>query len=250
MRAIKLVAGGIACALLLSGCGEFYQPIAKDTVMVKKINQVMPEKKLEYPGVLSEDTVKTLSIDAVNRLFHTNLLLEDWDLEIKASDLQKVKSLLASITGDTKADPLSRYASELNAIPNGICRIIMTKRGNPYVQYIVVLNSKDGDILEGGRYTGNPSSSGRGTRINQEEAISLAKRFLGQFGDVNLEQLELGERTDVGNQLYGIIFFQDKETKNTRYVVALDLNTREVISFSKGIMTLLSYQFVDAPISE
>lgn len=246
MKAIKLLISGIACLLFLTGCNEFYQPVAKDTVMIKKINQVMPEKKLEYPGTLSENTVKTLSVDAVNRLLNTNLLVEDVNLEVSASDLQGIKSMLYSIIGDTSADPLVRYKTELNDIPNGIYRVIITKPDNPYIQYTVAMNSKDGDILEINNYARTEYSPGKGSKPDKGEAIFTAKQFLKRLSDVNPDELELGEEDSFfwGATNDATLFFRDKKTKNTRYVVSVDLSTKEISGFSKGIMTVLSYSYL------
>ncbi|CAM4199402.1 hypothetical protein [Paenibacillus macerans] len=245
MKAIKLLISGIACLIFLTGCNEFYQPVAKDTVMIKKINQVMPENKLEYPGTLSEDTVKTLSVDAVNRLLKTNLLVEDINLEVSASDLQEIKSMLYSIIGDTSADPLVRYKTELNAIPNGIYRVIITNPHNPYIQYTVALNSKDGDILEINNYARTEYSPGKGSEPDKDEAIFTAKQFLKRLSDVNPDELELGKDSFFwGATNDATLFFRDKKTKKTRYVVSVDSSTKEISGFSKGIMTVLSYSYL------
>ncbi|RRJ67192.1 hypothetical protein EHV15_32915 [Paenibacillus oralis] len=239
MKAQTFAIGGIACLMLLAGCGEIYQPIVKDTVMIKKINQVMPEKKQEYPGTLSEETVKNLSVDAVKRFFHPHISSEDLSLEVNALDLEQVKRMLYRISGDTNTDPVAQNEAYLNAIPNGIYRVIMSNRDTPYIEYIVMVNAKDGDILEINSYAGYESDPDKGgSQPGKHELISIARQFLNQLSDVNPDDLEPREQPILGNQVYGSILFQNKETKNIQYVLTLHLSTREVVGFSKDIMSV------------
>ncbi|GIO40992.1 hypothetical protein [Paenibacillus apis] len=239
MKAQTFAIGGIACLMLLAGCGEVYQPIVKDTVMIKKINQVMPEKKQEYPGTLSEDTVKNLSVDAVNRLFHPHISSEDLSLEVSTLDLEQVKRMLYRISGDTNTDPVAQYEAYLNAIPNGIYRVIISNRDKPYIDYIVIMNAKDGDILEINSYAGYESDPVKGgSQPGKDELVSIARQFLKQLSDVNPDDLEPREQPILGNQVYRSVLFQNKETQNIQYVLTLHLNTREVVGFSKDIMSV------------
>lgn len=246
-RTIKLGIGGIACAMFLSGCGSYYQPIAKDTVMVKKLNQVSPDPKREYSGAISEDTAKTLSVEAVNRLFDTHLPVEELSLELKASSLQQVKNTLQTMMRETNADPAVLYKAELDAIPNGIYRVVISNRGNRYVQYIVVLNARDGEVLEIGEYIGNEPASGKRTKPGKEEALSIAWQYLKRLEDVHPDEWELGEQTVLGDERYGILFLRHKLNKSKQYVVTLDLTSKKVMGVSKGIMTVLSYFYL-APV--
>ncbi|GJM73599.1 hypothetical protein HMSSN036_58150 [Paenibacillus macerans] len=154
--------------------------------------------------------------------------------------------MLYRIMGDMSADPLVRYKTELNDIPNGIYRVIITNPHNPYIQYTVAMNSKDGDILEINNYARTEYSTGKGSKPDKDEAIFTAKQFLKRLSDVNPDELELGEEDSFFGELQTTQLYSSgiKKTKNTRYVVSVDLSTKEILSFSKGIMTVLSYSYL------
>lgn len=236
---------GLAPLIFLAGCGLFYEPIAKDAVMVRKIAQVEPDRKTESPGILSEDTVRTLSVNAVNRVFDTNFSLEDVNLELNVFEPKQVKSILYSLRADSDADPLVRYKTELSEIPSGVYSVIVKNRYNIRTQYTVMVNAADGDILDIQQFGENSSGIEEETPFNEDKIIFAARQWLQRLGDIPLDELELGERTVFRDATRdAILFFQNKKTKNTQYVVVIDLSTKEVHGFSKGIATALSYSYL------
>lgn len=245
MNKHRRVIAGIATMIVLAGCEAYYQPIPKDTVMIKKITPAASDKTAESPGALSEDTARTLSVNAVNKYFNNNFSIEDVNIELDVFDLQQMKSMLYSLRRDSVADPLVQFKAELSETPNGLYSVIVKNRYDSRIQYTVMLNAADGDILDIRKLGENSSSRGQRIRSDITEFISAAEQFLERLNDIRLDELELGEQTVFREATYdAVLFFQNKKTKNTEYVVWVDLSTKEILGFSKGIMIVLSYSYL------
>lgn len=82
----------ILCMVFATGCDRWFDTIQKDTVMVKKLPKEQQSSEVEYEGILSQDTVKTLSLNAVNKYFGERLAKEEIQFELLAVDRTKLLS--------------------------------------------------------------------------------------------------------------------------------------------------------------
>ncbi|MGO4548509.1 hypothetical protein AB4Z29_27345 [Paenibacillus sp. 2TAB23] len=228
---------------LLTGCQGWFNSNPKDTVMVKNIPQVHQDNELEYEGVLSQDAVKTLSIQAVNTYFEKKLVIDLVQFEILAIDQNKLKELLneAEIT----SQPMQRrtqqnqmpFTSELSAISGGLYNVTLTSSDAPAVAYDIVLNAKDGDILK-------IFCSYRETRAvpgeSDEKVFEYADRFIEEYGDYPLSELtKQMNMTRWGPAVE--VYYTSKEDKDLKYCVMIDFGSNAFVGFSKDVMALLSY---------
>lgn len=243
MKGYILVISTLIALLLVSGCSSYYQSIPKDTVMVKKIAQVEPEKKVENPGVLSEDTVKTLSLNAINKFYNTNFSFEDVSLQVNFFDLKQVKNMLYSFLGDSDVDPLVQYKTELSNISSGLYSVSVTNQYTSQVEYATMVNATNGDVLEVQKYGINRSDDDKSNNsTSKDEALARAKQVLDQME--NMDILELGQPKILKSGRYSLVFYEDKKTQNDGIVFSFDSKSKELWSYSKGITTILSYSYL------
>ncbi|MBN3523670.1 hypothetical protein [Paenibacillus apiarius] len=239
MKMRKLASIGTACMLLLAGCGGWYEPVDKDTVMAHKIGPAQAKKRLAYPGTLAEDTVKTLSVKAVNTYFGADLTLEDTRIELETFDPDQVRSWLKELKGD-EALLDDEYNTQLSDLPSGVNTAILINRHDPSIHYIVSLNASDGDILALRQYSGYRSGSTGGGALGKHKAGAIARQFLERGGAVNWSELEWREYP-VNGEEYTLLCYRHKQTRVIKYIVGIDTRTKEVFSFSKDIMAVTSY---------
>ncbi|MFF3926352.1 hypothetical protein [Paenibacillus lactis] len=84
----------VSFIILTTACQSVFNTIPKDTVMVKKIIRENENMEEEYEGVLSEDAVKTLSLNAVNKYFDENLTKDELQFDLAVIDQNKFKVML------------------------------------------------------------------------------------------------------------------------------------------------------------
>lgn len=228
--------------VLLSGCSSYYQSIPKDTVMVKKIAQVSSENKIKNPGVLSEETVKTLSLNAINKLFDTNFSFEDVNIQANLFDLKQIKSMLYSFLGDSDVDPLVQYKTELSTISNGLFSVSVTNQYTAQVQYTIMIDATNGDVLEVQKYVGSHASNNTGVATS-DEIIGTAKQLLGQIEGIDL--LDYEQPRILKERKQALVVFENKKTKNDGVILSFDVKTKELWSYSKDITTILSYSYLN-----
>lgn len=246
MNMARLIVVGLVFVLLLSGCSAsaYYQPIPKDTVMVKKIAQVTPEQKQESPGALSEEVIHTLSVNAINKYYNTNFSLEDLDIEVNTLELKQIKNMLYSFKGRADPDPLVQYKEELEDIPNGLYSVLATNSYDTSNQYAVMLDAEDGEIQEIQTYEFYELKVQPGSSPNKDEVIATAKQLLEQIGDIKLDELDLEEPMLIEEVTPGMVIFQNKQTKKPQVVLSFNVETKQLIGFSQNIMVVLSYPYL------
>ncbi|UVI28570.1 hypothetical protein [Paenibacillus spongiae] len=250
--------GGImmAACLLLTGCSSFYTSIAKDTVMVKKINQEAQPAEVEYNGVLSEDTLRSLSVSAVNSHYGHNLSLEDVQFEGFAMDQAQIKQLLARDGRQYKTDQsfLVEYKTQLAKVSKGIYILSVMNKYNATDLYNVVMNAADGDVIGISKVdfvkTAVKDKGSRALRL--DELAIIAEPFIANMDGYEPDGLELddtslymiGEKTELR--------YKAKGTDDIVLSLLIDLETRKVTGFYKDIMTALqdivnkyAYRIVD-----
>lgn len=246
MRMAKYAAAFMILSLLsltLTGCGSFYSGISKDTVMVKKIPQEKPGEMVEYNGVLSEDTVKTLSVNAVNKYFEHNLSLDDILIEMSFMDQTQIKSLLADATRnvDMERGFLVEYKEPLKKVAGGVYMATMMNKYDSSDVYGVVINARDGEVL--GLSKVNMSESSRAEKkLTYEDLTNNADEFVKGMGDYKLNDLQLEDSF----YLRGGVEFYYKNKNSNEVVLSLlvDMSTGQIIGFYKDMMTILQFIIV------
>lgn len=245
MIKLKLMIGALSSFLFLSGCSTFYQPIPKDTVMVKEIAQLEEEQKPESPGTLSEETVETLSINAINKYFHTNFSDEDLSLEMSLTELDQIKTMLYSFWGRSDVDPLVRFETELTNIDNGLYSVTATNRYDTHSQYRIMLNASDGDILEIENSPRYRNDYGKDASIDLADIVAMAKQQLEIMDGISPEQLDFRdpEPTIMKDMPVASVFLRNKTSGIMQVALTFDMERKELLGFSKGIMFALSYPY-------
>lgn len=228
---------------LLTGCQGWFNSVPKDTVMVKNIPQKHQDNELEYEGVLSQDAVKTLSIQAVNTYFNKKLVIDLVQFEIMAIDQNKLKELLKE--AEMASQPMQRrtqqkqipFTSDLSGISGGLYNVTLTSSDAPAVAYDIVLNAKDGDILKIFRsYRESMAVPGE----SGGKVFDYADLFIKKYGSYPLSELT----AQVSMTRWGPaveVYYTSKEGKDLKYCVMIDFGSNEVVGFSKDVMALLSY---------
>jgi len=251
MNKLILVMTLAALMIISTGCGNVFDRTPKDTVMVKKITKEKGSNDVEYEGVLSQDAVKTLSLNAVNKYMDKNLTVDELQFELKAIDQIKLRDLLKEeepgvISKPERAQVIEQdaqverdYQAELDHISGGLYFITLTRLSEPDEAYDIVLNANDGEVVKLSEVgvVRNPSTSSESAR---EIVIDLANAFIEKKGSYPLAELSLNE----GIIRWGSVvelYYTSKDDKKLRYCIMVNVRQNKVVGFSKDVMALLSY---------
>lgn len=240
-----------ALAIISTGCGNVLDRTPKDTVMVKKITKETGSNDVEYEGVLSQEAVKTLSLNAVNKYLEKSLTIDELQFELMAIDQHKFRELLNE--AEYGVDPRPEraqvieqgakakldYQTELDDISGGLYYITLTRLSDPSEVYDIVLNAKDGDVIKLSEVgvVRAPSSSSQSER---EKIIALANAFIDIEGSYPLSELSLNEDITIWDSVVEL-YYTSKEDKKLKYCVTVNVRQNKVVGFSKDVMALLSY---------
>ncbi|HEY2495176.1 MAG TPA: hypothetical protein VGI33_19985 [Paenibacillus sp.] len=260
MNKLKVVIVCAAFMILITGCGGFFNAIEKETVMVKKITKEHKSNEVKYEGVLSQDAVKTLSLNAVNKYYNEKLTMDEVQIELLVVDQKKLKDLLDKVeygvhprikqNQEFKVDS----KTELNKIPSSLFFMTLTLSADPNEVYDIVLNARDGDvlkiskvILKGVLSEKEPEVILKGAFsekepevILDEEVIEIANRFILEKGSYVLSDLILNEKP-VRRGIVAELYYMSKDNQSLNYSVIVNLRTKQVVGFNKDVMAMLSY---------
>ncbi|MDQ0088949.1 hypothetical protein J2T12_002359 [Paenibacillus anaericanus] len=241
----------IVCALfmfLTTGCSGLFNAIEKDTVMVKKVTQEHNSNELNYEGVLSQDTVKTLSLNAVNKYFNKKLTMDMVQFELMAIDQKKFKDLLDKV--EYGVDSQSKHnqgykfdiKTELNKFPNGLFYMTLTLSDDRNEVYDIVLNAQDGDVIKIAKVDqiSKVTYNDKEPNVIMDEVIEIANQFIQDKGSYPLSDLILDEK----GTRWGIIaelYYMNKDNQSLSYSIMINTRTKQVVGFNKEVMAMLSY---------
>ncbi|WP_289355583.1 hypothetical protein [Paenibacillus sp. S-12] len=240
----------MAFLVLLTGCEDWFNAIPKDKVMVKQIMKENPGIEPEYEGVLSQETAKTLSLQAINKYYEMNVTMNELRFESVYVDQNKLNDLLNSPR--PQEEPVVYYGDKvlpdqiyyrdkalLDQIPRGLYYVTLTQSVKPNEVYDVVLNAKDGDIVKISRSGGKQS---RAQEIARDKVFDIANRFIQEEGSYPLSELTLNQdMTRWGMDGEAEVFYTSKDNQTLTYSVTVSFHMYGVSGFSKEIMALLSY---------
>ncbi|MEY9092542.1 hypothetical protein [Paenibacillus sp. RC84] len=239
----------ILCALFLgltTGCEGFFNTVKKDTVLVKKITREHKTGEVKYEGVLAQDTVKTLSLNAVNKTYNEKLKLEEARFELMAVDRKKLEDLLNKTEYGVKPmlDKNQKLKidseTELNKVPGGLFYVTLTHIADPSEVYELVLNARDGEVLKISSESSKPAPVEKEPSVIQDGGIEIANRFIQEKGAYALSDL-IPEVKTVRKGVAAEVYYKSKETQSLVYSVRVNFRTNQVIGFSKDIMAVLGY---------
>ncbi|WP_068621431.1 hypothetical protein [Paenibacillus tuaregi] len=241
----------IICVLLMilgTGCQGVFDTIPKETVMVKQITRVNETNEVEYEGILSQDVVKTLSLNAVNKYFNENSAMDEFQFELMVIDQNKFKALLSEAEYAPKVKPELKLndQTEFDLYSEGLYYTTLTKLTDPDEVYNIVLNARDGDVIKIARAeTLRNSSSTREeddllVKYGIDKITSLAAKFIQDKGSYPLSDLSLNESVARSGGV-AELYYMSKDGNKLKYAVAVNLRQNEVVGFSKDVMALLSY---------
>jgi len=240
----------VLCAsflVLATGCEGLFNTVKKDAVLVKKISQEHKMSEVKYEGVLAQDTVKTLSLNAVNKTFNEKLKLEEARFELMAVDRKKLEDLLNKTEYGVR--PLLEQnqklkmnsETELNKVPGGLFYVTLTRAADPDEAYELVLNARDGEVLKVSSHLSKPAPIEKEPSVIHDGGIEIANRFIQEKGAYALADLIPEEKTARQTAVAVEVYYKNKETQSLAYSVRVNLRTNQVIGFSKDIMAILGY---------
>ncbi|MGO4370854.1 hypothetical protein [Paenibacillus sp. 2TAB19] len=227
-------------SMLLAGCGSFYSSIPKNTVMVKKINQDKPAEEVEYNGVLSEESVKMLSVNAVNKYFGHNLSVDDILIETTSMDQQQIKAVLADATNDMKMKLgfLVEYKEQLGEVANGIYMSTIVNKYDSEDIYGVVMNAKDGEVVGLSRVDAEKRPTSVDKKFDINGMVAKADQFIETMGDYTQSALEWDDSYYLSGYVTEL-YYKKKDSDVVELSVLINTLTGEVVGFYKDIMTIL-----------
>ncbi|GIO85593.1 hypothetical protein J25TS5_25250 [Paenibacillus faecis] len=242
-----------AFMILATGCQSVFNTIPKDTVMVKKIIRENDNAEEEYEGVLSQDAVKTLSLNAVNKYFDENLTRDELQFELAVIDQNKFKVMLNEAEKGLVHMPATVPELKVNdqidfaSYSSGVYYTTLTKSTDPNEGYLIVLNAKDGDVIRAVRRRETIQDDARSTmeedllvKYYMEKITPLATEFIRDKGSYPLSELTLNEDITRSGGVVEL-YYMSKDRNKLKYVVTFDLKRNEIVGFSKDVMALLSY---------
>lgn len=241
----------IVCALfmfLTTGCGGLFNAIEKDTVMVKKVTQEHTSNEINYQGVLSQDSVKTLSLNAVNKYFNKKLTMDMVQFELMAIDQKKLKDLLDKVEYGVDSQPKHNQEfkfdikTELNKFPDGLFYMTLTLSVDRNEVYDIVLNAKDGDVIKIAKVDqiSKVTYNDKEPNVIMDEVIEIANQFIQDKGSYPLSDLILDEK----GTRWGIIaelYYKSKDNQSLSYSIMINTRTKQVVGYNKEVMAMLSY---------
>ncbi|GGH30906.1 hypothetical protein [Paenibacillus segetis] len=241
----------IVCALfmfLTTGCGGLFNAIEKDTVMVKKITQEHNSNEVNYEGVLSQDTVKTLSLNAVNKYFNKKLTMDVVQFELMAIDQKKFKDLLDKAEYGVDSKPKHNQGfkfdikKELNKFPDGLFYMTLTLSADRNEVYDIVLNAKDGEVIKIAKVDqiSKVTYNDNEPNVIMDGVVEIANQFIQDKGSYPLSDLILDEK-GIRSGIVAELYYMSKDNQSLSYSIIINTRTKQVVGFNKEVMAMLSY---------
>lgn len=231
--------------LMLTGCSVFYDSVPKNTVMVKKIG-AKEEFKLKEDGLLSEETIKKLALNAISKYYAHHLNIENVKLELISMDYSRLKDLLASTIRYLNVDQetMDSYLLQLNNASQGLYFVNVTNLFNEFDAYTITINPLDGEILRVAKQKDSVtnkkiySSERESTEsVTNDEIKQLAKQYIEQ-NELENDPIDLS-KIEIRN--YGIhrkLYYRSEDAQ-VLWHITINPQTKEVLDFSKGIMAVI-----------
>ncbi|CAH8770841.1 hypothetical protein [Paenibacillus dendritiformis] len=238
MNKLSILIVSAAFMILTTGCVGFYDTVEKDIVMVKKVSKNKISNEVKYEEVLSQDTAKTLSLNAVNKYFDTQLSRDDVQIELMEIDQKNLKGLVEhGINQRLSQQEREDFETELEKTPGGLFYLTLTVSSKRNEVYNIVLNARNGDVLNIYKLNLDRNKSIDGSRFI-EQIIKTANKFIQEKENYNLSDLTMDFRTILSDTAE--VYYWSKNNQ-LKYHVIVHLEEMQVIGFNKDILAMLKY---------
>lgn len=233
MRKIIFILG----CLFLSGCSRLFNTIQLDTLMSQKIETNALDISSNYNGIVSVDTIKDISIKAVNSYLQKSLQLDNVAIAVQFYESETMENLIL----EWKHKPyLFSFSEEVidslnDELSEGI--FIVEMKGETY-DYQVILTASSGELLEiddcskGTRFSD-------GDKVEVEEVIAMCQNYIEMVMGINPDTLsfEIGS-SDFSNN-YELTYY-DKQTKEQSFLLEVNPYTLRIVRCSLGFWSTLN----------
>lgn len=147
MKEIRLTSLVWFGVLMLSACSNPFNKIQLDTLMTKEINISETDSLAQYTGVLSVDTIKELSVNAVNTYLNQNIALDQSSIVVQFYESKTMETMIAELIRKPYSFSYSnQIINQLNEeLVDGIF-MVSVKNGEQ--SYRTILGGSSGQILE------------------------------------------------------------------------------------------------------
>ncbi|OPA73004.1 hypothetical protein BVG16_31090 [Paenibacillus selenitireducens] len=249
-KLIRMVIGAAFLMMSLTGCEGIFNGIAKDKVIVKKITKEPNKNEVQYEGVLSQDAVKTVSLNAVNKYYDTKLTIDEVQFgELLAVDQVKLKDLLDRVEKKYKSHPRVREMftfkmdaeAELKKIPSGLFYVTLIHDAGFREAFDIVINASDGEVLRINHVEQSPVVYNDVISDPlMDEIHEVANRFIQEKMNEPLSQLTF-DKKQIRWDYRPEVYYLSKTNQMIKYSVQVQMGTKQVAGFSKDVMALLQY---------
>ncbi|MBB6672117.1 hypothetical protein [Cohnella nanjingensis] len=249
MRTVAMPGGmrtaAIACCaalmLIMTGCGAFYQPIEKDTVMVRKINKQQPNPPAAYEGILSAEAVKTLSVSAMAKYLDLHAKKEELSFEVLSVDAPSINQALANLNG-LQGDARTKMSGGPEAEPlmkSPVYFVTISYKDHVAERITAILQAETGEVLGIAVNDYRASVVQEPSKPSKTQIKQIADDYLRQIGH-DVSNLEM----DDVYASYGMIsafYYRAKGSKRIVVNLLVDMRSQKVISYMKDEMVGLQF---------
>lgn len=227
---------GVICLILLPGCGGWLQSIPKDTVMIRPLPEERKSEEAAYEGVLSQEAVKTLSLEAVSRYYEVQLTMDELQFELSVIDSNKLEGLL-SAPQEARRQNLD-MKMEIDHLPVGLYFVTLTRTAaEQFAIYELVLSAADGDVL---RIDREERIASVPLPTERKDVLEIVERFIREKEEGFLNDMEVNAKMSRwGTET--TLFYTNNDQTALKYSVTVNTVTNRVTGFSKDVMALLRY---------
>lgn len=233
---------------LLAGCSSLYNPYPKNTVMIKNL-EAKEQFKVQDDALLSEETIKSLGINAINKYFNNHLSKDNVEFELQSIDYSDIKKLLASATSylNLDQDILDSYIEQLNKVSSGLYFITITNVFNEYDIYGITINPSNGEILRAtkAKNFAEVKVSEEDARVDDEKLVQLAKQFADEKELINTaidaSQIRVYQTMNGLSELYYI-----SDDRKVMFYFMINYVKNEVVDFSKDVLAAIQIAHFDS----
>lgn len=226
----------IGC-LLLSGCSHLFNVIQLDTLMTQKIETNTSNTSSNYTGIVSVDTIKELSIKAVNTYLQKSLKPDEAGIVVQFYEADTMENLIAEWKhkpymfsfSDKVIDSLDKELAD------GI--FIVELKGETY-DYQVILAASTGQLLEIDDWSKGTRFS-EGEKVEVEDMLAMCHNYIDMIMGIDPQTLSFEISSSDFSNNYELSYY-DKQTKEESFLLEVNPYTLQIIRCSFGFWATLS----------
>lgn len=226
----------IGC-LLLSGCSHLFNVIQLDTLMSQKIETNTSNTSSNYTGIVSVDTIKELSIKAVNTYLQKSLKPDEAGIVVQFYEADTMENLIAEWKhkpymfsfSDKVIDSLDKELAD------GI--FIVELKGETY-DYQVILAASTGQLLEIDDWSKGTRFS-EGEKVEVEDMLAMCHNYIDMIMGIDPQTLSFEISSSDFSNNYELSYY-DKQTKEESFLLEVNPYTLQIIRCSFGFWATLS----------